>query len=129
MLSLGGITMYSDLRKKTAIEDVELRLDEIADAPLFSHVYKDDDKRTLHVGSSAQYWDALCPGWFTREDTDGYYMMEIQNCALAAAISLGREVRRYESKTDKQIRKLKRRIAELENEIELIKKTNQQNKA
>lgn len=122
----GGITMYSDIRKKTAIEDVELRLDEIADAPLFSHVYKDDDKRTLHVGSSAQYWDALCPGWFTREDSDGYYMMEIQNCALAAAISLGREVRRYESKTDKQIRKLKRRVAELEDEIEEIKKNNQQ---
>ena len=129
VLVAGGITMYSDIRKKTAIEDVELRLDEIADAPLFSHVYKDDDKRTLHVGSSAQYWHALCPGWFTREDTDGYYMMEIQNCALAAAISLGREVRRYESKTDKQIRKLKRRVAELEDEIELIKKTNQQNNA
>ena len=129
LLVAGGITMYSDLRKKTVIEDVELRLDEIADAPLFSHIYKDDDKRTLHVGSSAQYWDALCPGWFTREDSDGYYMMEIQNCALAAAISLGREVRRYESKTDKQIRKLKRRIAELEEQIEEIKNTNQQNNA
>lgn len=125
----GGITMYSDLRKKTAIENVELRLDEIADAPLFSHVYKDDDKRTLHVGSSAQYWEGLRPGWFTREDSDGYYMMEIQNCALAAAISLGREVRRYESSTDQQIRQLKRRVAELEDEIELIKKNNQQNNA
>ena len=48
--------------------------------------------------------------------------MEIQNCALASAISIARHLEKYESKTDKKIRQLKKRISQLENEIELLKK-------
>ena len=48
--------------------------------------------------------------------------MEIQNAALASAISIARELERYESKTDKKIRLLKKRIGEMEDEIENLKK-------
>ena len=45
-----------------------------------------------------------------------------QNCALASAISIARHLGKYESKTDKAIRKLKKRISQLEEEIEQLKK-------
>lgn len=120
-LAIGGITMYSDLRKKTILNHVELSLKEVADAPLIEHYYNSDEKKTTHVGSVAQYWAGL-NDWFCKEDEEGFLTMEIQNAALASAISVARELTRYESKTDKQIKKLKKRIGELEEEIENLKK-------
>ena len=120
MLVTGGVTMYSDERKKTILNHVELTLKEVADAPIIEHYYNSDEKKTTHVGSIAQYWAGL-NNWFCKKDDDGYYTMEIQNAALASAISVARELIRYESKTDKQIRLLKERICELEDEIEILK--------
>ena len=120
ILSTGGITMYSDIRKKTKLQDVELSLKQIADAPLIKHYYNSDEKRTTHVGSIAQYWAEL-NDWFCKLDGEGFYTMEIQNAALASAISIARELQRYESKTDKKIRLLKKKIGELEEEIEKLK--------
>lgn len=120
LLATGGITQYSDIRKKTKLQDVELTLKQVANAPLIEHYYKSDDKKTIHVGSIAQYW-AEMNDWFCKLDSDGYYTMEIQNAALASAISVARELERYESKTDKKIRLLKKRINELEDEIEKLK--------
>lgn len=119
-LSVGGITQYSDIRKKTKLNDVELTLKQVANAPLIEHYYNSDDKKTTHVGSIAQYW-AEMNNWFCKLDSDGFYTMEIQNAALASAISVARELERYESKTDKKIRMLKKRINELEDEIEKLK--------
>ena len=106
VLSAGGITMYSDIRKKTKLQDVELSLRQIADAPLIEHYYNSDINKTTHVGSIAQYWAGL-NDWFCKLDGEGYYTMEIQNAALASAISIARELVKYESKTDRKIRLLK----------------------
>ena len=113
-LSVGGITMYSDIRKKTKLEDVELSLDQVADAPLIKHYYNADDNKTIHVSSIAQYW-ADINDWFCKTDSEGYYIMEIQNLALASAISVARELQKFESETD-------RRIRELEEELETLKR-------
>ena len=120
MLVNGGITMYSDQRKKTILNHVELSLKQIAEAPLIEHYYNSDDKKTTHVGSIAQYWASM-NDWFCKLDSEGYYTMEIQNAALASAISIARELDRYENNTDKAIKKLKKRIYELEEEIERLK--------
>ena len=40
--------------------------------------------------------------------------MELQNLGVAMGISLAREIVKYESKTDKKIRQMKKRINELE---------------
>jgi hypothetical protein len=120
LLVTSGITMYSDLRKKTILNHVELSLKEVADAPLIEHYYNSDEAKTTHVGSVAQYWAGL-NDWFCKEDGEGFLTMEIQNAALASAISVARELTRYESKTDKQIKKLRKRIGELEEEIENLK--------
>lgn len=116
----GGITMYSDQHKKTILNHVELSLKQIADAPLIEHYYNSDENKTTHVGSIAQYWASM-NDWFCKLDSEGYYTMEIQNAALASAISIARELDRYETKTDKAIKKLKMRICELEEEVERLK--------
>ena len=121
LLVSGGITMYSDQRKKTILNHVELSLKQIADAPLIEHYYNSDDAKTTHVGSIAQYW-ANMNDWFCKLDSEGFYTMEIQNAALASAISIARELDRYETKTDKAIKKLKKRICELEEEVERLKR-------
>lgn len=120
LLTVGAITMYSDQRKKTILRNVELSLKEVANAPLIEHYYNSDDKKTTHVGSIAQYWAGL-NDWFCKLDNEGYYTMEIQSAALASAISVARELDRYETKTDKTIKKLKKRICELEEEVERLK--------
>ena len=116
----GGITMYSDKRKKTILNHVELSLKQIADAPLIEHYYNSDEKKTTHVGTIAQYWASI-NDWFCKLDSEGFYTMEIQNAALASAISIARELDRYETKTDKAIKKLKMRICELEEEVERLR--------
>ena len=120
LLVNGGITMYSDQRKKTILNHVELSLKDIANAPLIEHYYNSDEKKTTHVGSIAQYWYGL-NDWFCKKDSEGFLTMEIQNAALASAISIARELDRYETKTDKAIKKLKKRICELEDEVERLK--------
>ena len=115
----GGITMYSDKRMKTKLQDVELSLSQIANAPLIEHYYNSDQNKTTHVGSIAQYWAGL-NDWFCKLDNEGYYTMEIQNAALASAISIARHLEKYESKTDKKIRMLKKRVKELEGKLERL---------
>lgn len=117
----GGVTMYSDIRKKTKLGDVELTLREVAEAPLIAHYYNSDEERTKHVGSVAQYWAGL-NDWFCKADGEGYLTMEVQNAALASAISVARALVRHETDTDRRIRTLAERVRELEEEIITIKK-------
>ncbi len=109
----GGFTFRSDIRKKVKLEDVELSLDDVADAPLIKHYYTDDEEKTVHVSSVAQYWNER-NDWFTKEDKDGYLTMEIANAALASAISTAREFRRYKEQSEERIVTLEKRIEELE---------------
>ena len=120
ILAGGGITMYSDQRKKTILNHVELSLKEIAEAPLIEHYYNSDEKKTTHVGSIAQYWAGL-NDWFCKLDNEGYYTMEIQNAALASAISVARELVKFETETDRRIRLLEEENEQLKKEIEILK--------
>lgn len=116
ILSEGGITSYSDARKKTILNHVELSLKQVADAPIIEYYYNSDEKKTTHVSSIAQYWAKL-NDWFCKEDEEGFLMMEIQNAALASAISVARELSRYESKTDKRIRELEKEVEDLKRKL------------
>ena len=119
-LFVGGVTMYSDARKKTILNHVELSLKEIAEAPLIEHYYNSDEKKTTHVGSIAQYWAGL-NDWFCKKDSEGFYTMEIQNAALASAISVARELVKFETETDRRIRLLEEENEKLKKEIEILK--------
>lgn len=112
MLVSGGITMHSDERKKTILNHVELSLEEVANAPLIEYYYKSDEQKTTHVGSIAQYWAGL-NDWFCKKDEDGFYAMEIQNAALASAISVARDFVRYKESMAEEIRLMKEEIENL----------------
>ena len=120
MLVYGGITMYSDIRKKTKLKDVVLSLQQVANAPLIEHYYNSDQNKTTHVGSIAQYWYGL-NDWFCKEDNEGFLTMEIQNCALASAISIARELVKFETETDRRIRLLEEENKRLKEEVEQLK--------
>lgn len=120
VLATGGFTLYSDKRKKTILNHVELSLKEIAEAPLIEHYYNSDEKKTTHVGSIAQYWAGL-NDWFCKLDSEGYYTMEIQNAALASAISVARELVKFENETDRRIRLLEEENKRLKEEVEQLK--------
>ena len=120
LLVSGGITMYSDIRKKTKLKDVVLSLQQVANAPLIEHYYNSDQNKTTHVGSIAQYW-AEMNDWFCKKDSEGFYTMEIQNAALASAISVARELVKFETETDRRIRLLEEENKRLKEEVEQLK--------
>lgn len=120
LLCYGGVTMYSDIRKKTKLKDVVLSLQQVANAPLIEHYYNSDQNKTTHVGSIAQYW-AEMNDWFCKKDSEGFYTMEIQNAALASAISVARELVKFETETDRRIRLLEEENKRLKEEVEQLK--------
>lgn len=120
LIVTGGITMYSDQRKKTILNYVELSLQQVANAPLIEHYYNSDQNKTTHVGSIAQYW-AEMNDWFCKKDSEGFYTMEIQNAALASAISVARELVKFEDETDRRIKLLEEENKRLKEEVEYLK--------
>lgn len=109
----GSLTQDSDINLKNKVRDVSLSIDEIAESPLFEFTYKSDKDKRVHVGTSAQYW-ASKNNWFCSKQDNGYYDMEIQNCALASAISIAREFKRYKEESSET-------ISELQEEIKMLK--------
>lgn len=119
ILTTGGVTMYSDLRKKNVLGDTSLSLDKICAAPLFRFTYKDDDKSTLHIGSSAQYWQDV-PG-IVGTDSNGEYLTMDYNAMLSAVtLSLAKYTKKHETEIDKlkkENMKLRQRIEVLERRV------------
>ena len=91
---------------------MQLDVNSIAQAPLFQFTYI-YDSGNRHVGTSAQYWDAIYRDYFTKDDGK-YLSIEYQNLSVAMGISLAREIVKYESKTDKEISLMKKKINVLE---------------
>lgn len=110
--SSGSITQDSDINLKDKIKDVLLSINEIAEAPLFEFTYKSDKDKRIHVGTSAQYWIEK-NNWFCEKQDNGYYDMEIQNLALASAISIAKEFKKYKEETESTISSMKKEIEEL----------------
>ena len=110
--SSGSITQDSDINLKDKIKDVLLSINEIAEAPLFEFTYKSDKDKRIHVGTSAQYWIEK-NNWFCKKQDNGYYDMEIQNLALASAISIAKEFKKYKEETESTISSMKKEIEEL----------------
>lgn len=110
--SNGAITQDSDINLKNRIKDVVLSIDDIAESPLFEFTYKSDKDKRIHVGTSAQYWVEK-NNWFCKKQDNGYYDMEIQNLALASAISIAKEFKKYKEESESTINNMKKEIEEL----------------
>lgn len=81
----------SDITLKQVLNDVQLPLDDIADAPVFNYHLKADESKHTYLGTSAQYWVDKVNG--VVEGKKGSYSMHYDTLALAAVVSLAREIR------------------------------------
>ena len=86
----------SDLRMKNVIEDIWLKPEQIAEAPMVKFTWKDKADKGVHVGSIAQYWLNVLPE--AVPEFDNNYNLEYGTIALIASISIARTVVNHEER-------------------------------
>lgn len=93
-LATGGITMYSDLRKKNVLNSIIVPLDVMANADLFDYIFKKDEKCKVRAGTSAQYWNAFLPQ-VTDTDNEGFFTMSYDVLATTCVLSMAKHFQRF----------------------------------
>lgn len=116
----GGTFYGSDIRYKQIIQQVELSLQKIAEAPSFVYHWNKEKMKCdrLNLGGSAQYTQSILP-WAVK-DNDGFLSMDYATVAYTFSVHTARHLLDYETKTDKEIRKLKNRIKYLEKQLKSL---------
>lgn len=94
LLTYGGITMYSDLRKKNVLNSIIVPLDVMANADLFDYIFKTDEKCKVRAGTSAQYWNAFLPQ-VTDTDNEGFFTMSYDVLATTCVLSIAKHFQRF----------------------------------
>lgn len=117
----GGITCLtatssSDIRLKDVQGNVNLNVEQVADAPAIRFLWKKDHSLGMQAGSIAQYWQNVLPETI-KEDNEGILSMNYGVAALVAAITTARKVVDHE----KRIRDLERENEILKKEVERLK--------
>lgn len=93
-LATGGITMYSDLRKKNVLNSIIVPLDVMANADLFDYTFKTDEKCKVRAGTSAQYWNMFLPQ-VTDTDNEGFFTMSYDVLATTCVLSMAKHFQRF----------------------------------
>lgn len=119
-LTTGGITMYSDLRKKNVLNSIIVPLDVMANADLFDYIFKTDEKCKVRAGTSAQYWNVFLPQ-VTDTDNEGFFTMSYDVLATTCVLSMAKHFQRFLiedfGRHETEIERLKRENEELKNRI------------
>lgn len=121
ILTEGGSSFYgSDIRYKSITQQVKLSLSDIAKAPSFVYHWNREGMKCdrLNLGGSAQYTQSVLP-WAV-EDNSNFLMMDYATVAYTFSVHTARHLLDYETKTDKEIRKLKNRIKYLEKQLKSL---------
>lgn len=120
LLTYGGITMYSDLRKKNVLNSIIVPLDVMANADLFDYIFKTDEKGKVRAGTSAQYWNRFLPQ-VTDTDNEGFFTMSYDVLATTCVLSIAKHFQRFLiedfGRHETEIERLKRENEELKNRI------------
>lgn len=93
-----SVTATSDMTLKDVVKNVELTVDELANAPTFVFDWKDGSGRS--VGTSAQYWQDVLPEAVLKGNNDKL-SLAYGNTALVGMVSLARKVREQEERITK----------------------------
>lgn len=120
--SVNSLNTSSDLRLKDVHAAIPLTVAQVAAAPSFLYRWKKGGDKTLHAGSSAQYWKDVLPQAVER-GADGYLAMEYDRIALASAIALAKNVVNIEDRVTILENENKTNITRL-NAIEAVRKMN-----
>lgn len=121
LLVSGGATFYSsDIRYKSIMQQVELSLLSIAEAPSFVYRWNrpNMNQNRLNLGGSAQYAQKILP-WAVN-DNDNFLSMDYATVAYTFAVHTARHLLTYESRTDKKIKKLENRVKYLEKQLKKL---------
>lgn len=121
LLVSGGATFYSsDIRYKSIMQQVELSLLSIAEAPSFVYRWNrpNMNQNRLNLGGSAQYTQTILP-WAV-ENNDNFLSMDYATVAYTFAVHTARHLLTYETRTDKKIKKLEREIVILKKQLKKL---------
>lgn len=120
LLTYGGITMYSDLRKKNVLNSIIVPLDVMANADLFDYTFKTDEKCKVRAGTSAQYWNRFLPQ-VTDTDNEGFFTMSYDVLATTCVLSIAKHFQRFLiedfGRHETEIERLKRENEDMKNRI------------
>lgn len=120
LLTNGGITMYSDLRKKNVLNSIIVPLDVMANADLFDYTFKTDEKGKVRAGTSAQYWNVFLPQ-VTDTDNEGFFTMSYDVLATTCVLSIAKHFQRFLiedfGRHETEIERLKRENEDMKNRI------------
>jgi FtsZ-binding cell division protein ZapB len=112
------ISISSDIRYKTVLQDLTLSLEDIANAPFFEFEYNEHPD-TIEVGTSAQYWKEVCPN--AVKSINNKYSLNYSGLALGAATSVAKEVVELKN----EVVTLKEEVTTLKSENESLKAENE----
>lgn len=107
LVAAGDTSSGSDIRFKDIIKNKTLKIADIAKAPLFTFKWNDREDDAIHLGSSAQYWEKVCPWLVSGSD---FKSLNYATLGVAMGISLAKKAVNHEA-----------RIKELEKEIKRLK--------
>lgn len=120
LLTNGGITMYSDLRKKNVLNSIIVPLDVMSNADLFDYTFKTDEKGKVRAGTSAQYWSVFLPQ-VTDTDNEGFFTMSYDVLATTCVLSMAKHFQRFLiedfGRHETEIERLKRENEDMKNRI------------
>lgn len=120
ILAAGGITMYSDLRKKNVLNSIIVPLDVMANADLFDYIFKKDEKGKVRAGTSAQYWNRFLPQ-VTDTDNEGFFTMSYDVLATTCVLSMAKHFQRFLiedfGRHETEIERLKRENEDMKNRV------------
>ena len=120
LLTYGGITMYSDLRKKNVLNSIIVPLDVMSNADLFDYTFKTDEKGKVRAGTSAQYWNRFLPQ-VTDTDNEGFFTMSYDVLATTCVLSIAKHFQRFLiedfGRHETEIERLKRENEDMKNRI------------
>lgn len=122
LLTYGGITMYSDLRKKNVLNSIIVPLDVMANADLFDYIFKKDEKSKVRAGTSAQYWNVFLPQ-VTDTDNEGFFTMSYDVLATTCVLSMAKH---FQSFLIEDFNNHETRIEFLERENKELKDSNKE---
>lgn len=111
----GDTSSGSDIRFKDVIESKHIKIDDIANAPLFTFKWNDREDDTIHLGTSAQYWETFTPWLVKGED---FKTLDYATLGVAIGISLANKALSH----DEEIKALKNKVKALEAEINRLRR-------
>lgn len=121
ILAIGGITQYSDKRAKTIIEQITLSLKDIANSPAVRfkwNGWKQQDDGKTHIGGIAQYIQNILPEVIY--NSDDVLTMDYATTGYIFAVNTAKHLLNFETKTDREINRLKKRIKQLEKQLKKL---------